>query len=1088
MKFRQLALVFAIFALMLLCGGAGILTSTAEVTPADVTIELRNSGVLLTGQSYQPQKIGDTDYFEFDYIDGMAISLKGTFPSSLGTYTGTSIRKDGMSYPNNINAVGVYSLVAVVDYNDQGIPKTVTKNVVITVRKATLNIVFDVTERYFKDAVGGASAHYSNKPSSVQNSSLKYTYYADEALTVPVGIPENAGTYYVRAYYEDVNNPNYEGQNTSVFTINPSAAVIIAESGEVAYSGEEIDPRHKLSADVEGDIIAPQYYAEVFLSGVWVQGNVTDAGEYQVRFRFAGSLANYASPYSNEYTLVVRKADTHFVKEDLTFEYSGASVDASSQLGSKIIFKNADYNTEIISGFGVLTYTYYKDGEPIAAPSEIGEYALRIEFAGTDNYNASDSGMIPLSIARKRIVFDIEGNYDPIEDTLTEQYTGEGFAVIYYLLDAELNGVSQVVEEESVDYYRIIGSASGDTHVLLEELPVVPGEYRVVIEVTTAHYYGIKELKLIIEKITLPESIALMYGDSIFEGAAIIYSAAPVEFLPVVPVIYDINGFVIEFEGRGATSYSRKAQAPQHAGTYTIHVELDSDIYYGSLSVDFTISKRIITVTPNDVSVVYGDRIYIVSGTLLYQAGNVTVTGLADGDTAASIVNYIRITIGDSALTQTNATISVGEYSLRTALRTDITHPSYIIDVDNSDAGVLTVTKRNLFVSMNDIAVIAGHSVAPTIKEITNFAYSDSLSNELRNAIQWDYYEGDSLLDAPPDRIGTYSIVAKGELANYIVNSINGTLTLCKASLADGNSLPFSAEGKFAPSQTLEVVYGSVTNAIKLAVSEKFEKHQAVRVINVTQKASTADGSRLTVYIDVSDLAKSSNYKVLARYGNAYTEVDFVLNGSTIEISELLMADSYIVCDVTRIDVMWYILAGAIALAVLVIGGTIFRIYYTGGFKKKHKEKGKIVQVQSKGKKSKDDEELEQLLQDFDESKVVREMTPAERLEKKRREDKFEQYRLKLQRLRASGDKALEDSLMASGVKNIDDEMIIQRMIEEDETRALRLEEEARLEKEAAERAKEKPKAVILPKNTDSYEQKSFAPKAKNDDDLDVDI
>ena len=91
-----------------------------------------------------------------------------------------------------------------------------------------------------------------------------------------------------------------------------------------------------------------------------------------------------------------------------------------------------------------------------------------------------------------------------------------------------------------------------------------------------------------------------------------------------------------------------------------------------------------------------------------------------------------------------------------------------------------------------------------------------------------------------------------------------------------------------------------------------------------------------------------------------------------------------------------------------------------------------------------EEEELDELIQNFDESTVRRELTPAERIALREKEEKYNQYRLRLQRMRGSGDKSMQDKLAGLQLGAADDDAIIARMIAEDEARAKELEEERR--------------------------------------------
>lgn len=1087
-KGKHLILVILVTALVLFAGTLLFETqergAEATVTPADITISLKNRGVTLTGEQYIYTP-GTIDTFELDYIDGMLITFAASFSPSLGTYTGINVSGD--IGPGGITAAGVYNVKVTVNYMEGGVAKQTDKSVVLTVNVVTLDIDFDITERYYKDSLTGASAHYRVKPASVNNSSLKYSYYSDEDLTVPIAVPENAGEYYVKAYYDDPDNQNYQGEAVTSFVINPSEASITAQNSEIKYSGNAIFLIDALNAAIQGECAA-DFIAEIDDGGGYNPAEtISEAGLYSVLFHFVGGDANFESPYSEEYNLIVSKADTHFEIQPISVYWNGGEIDLCGFFGSTIKLFNSDYGNEITSNHGEISCSYYDNtGNPILRPSEVGEYGVSFACAATENYNTAESEIIAYHIVKKDIIINVEGNFDLPSDTLTSAYNPDGTEVVYDLEDDQGNPLTEVLTKEEVTYYSVISESEYEE---LDGLPVMPGTYRVVIEVETEHFIGAKTLTLVITKVAFAQSIAIKHNGADFvSGGSIPYTAAAVALEPYVDALYDIDGYTVEFEGIAPTVYARSTVKPRHAGTYCTYVTLADDLYQGEESFIFTVTKLTVTVKPNDFSAVYGDRVYIVGGNLMYRAEDITVEGLASGDTPSSIVDNIRIIIGESDATQTSAEFGAGSYTLRTALKTESAHPSYIIDVSESDTGTLTITKRALTVSVNDITVAVGTAITPSIKNITGFAYADASNQSISSAMTYEYYAGEELLGTVPEATGLYTVKAVGTLLNYTINSVDGILTVCNSSLADLNLLPFSAEGKFAPEETLRIVYGGVSDEIKLAIKDKLPKHTAVRVFNVIEKAGTADGTGLKVIFNISDIDESDDFKVLAKYGNAYTEVDFAINGGIVTIEEIAMADAYILCDIDKIDYMWYIFGGAIFLIIAIVAGVILRIYLTGGFKKKFKNDGKAVTAQPVGKKYSDIDEIEEAIQSFDESTVVREMTPAEKLEMKRKEEQYEQYKLKLQRLRSTGDKTFEDSLKKSGIKNIDDDLIIEKMIEADEERMRRIEEEARLEKEAAEREKEKPKAVILPKNTESYEQKSFAPKPKDEDDLDIDI
>ncbi|NCA68397.1 MAG: hypothetical protein EOM87_10110, partial [Clostridia bacterium] len=358
---------------------------------------------------------------------------------------------------NSIINAGVYNLVLRINYDEGGVPKQVDKEVNITVNKVNVVIAFDNIQKYYKDSTGGALAHYVNKPASVQNSSLKYAYYEDIGATVPIaGIPENAGIYYVKAYYQDNNNPNYTGKKIEPFTVHKSEAVITAQSGTVVYSGENFDPKQALSSYVDGIISSPQYSAEVLVGGSWKADNIKNVGIHSVRFHFAGGDGNYENPFSETYNLTVSKADTHFVIEPISFVYNGAPVDISTLFGSGIALYNTHYNSTITSEYGAIHYNYFsKGGDPIAAPTLIGEYDCQVICDASSNYNAAQSAVIALSITKKPITFEFDGNFHAGTSTLTTNYSGEEIGISYTLYDSQSVLIGETVEEESIQYSTI---------------------------------------------------------------------------------------------------------------------------------------------------------------------------------------------------------------------------------------------------------------------------------------------------------------------------------------------------------------------------------------------------------------------------------------------------------------------------------------------------------------------------------------------------------------------------------------------------------------------------------------------------------
>ena len=113
----------------------------------------------------------------------------------------------------------------------------------------------------------------------------------------------------------------------------------------------------------------------------------------------------------------------------------------------------------------------------------------------------------------------------------------------------------------------------------------------------------------------------------------------------------------------------------------------------------------------------------------------------------------------------------------------------------------------------------------------------------------------------------------------------------------------------------------------------------------------------------------------------------------------------------------------------------------------------------------------------------------VQRIALREREEKYQQYKARLARMRTS-DRTLSEALSGLGVdKSADDDEIIRRMIEADEARAKQVEEDLKREQEEARRKEEEAKKVIILERSDEVlEQKTFAPTFVESDDDDIDI
>jgi hypothetical protein len=375
-------------------------------------------------------------------------------------------------------------------------------------------------------------------------------------------------------------------------------------------------------------------------------------------------------------------------------------------------------------------------------------------------------------------------------------------------------------------------------------------------------------------------------------------------------------------------------------------------------------------------------------------------------------------------------------------------------------------------------------------KDIEN--YINEEYNQLMDAFSLQYKdsEGNVSTELPTD-VGTYTvqIVANDSdiLHNYDVKY--RTMTLIIKSLSLETSEPtFLVEGQFGTKETLNVkkVNGSKYNS---TVSEKYKGYSVVAAYEIADPIET-EREQITFRVEAPTNVR--NVKLLYNDGSGWQEVSYTLEGNYMVFKQTTMASAYIVC--ARRAINW-LLIGLIVGGVLVAGGIVVVVLML----KKNQRSKVLAESASKqlaaptvtAEKVDENDELDSFIETFDESTVERELTPAERIALREKEEKYQQYKSRLERLRSS-DRTMNETLAALGLeKNADDEEIIARMIAEDEERARKVEEELRREEEEAKaREEEANRTVILERREDEVlEQKTFAPTLTdldNDDDIDI--
>ncbi|MGB9122905.1 MAG: MBG domain-containing protein, partial [Candidatus Angelobacter sp.] len=210
-------------------------------------------------------------------------------------------------------------------------------------------------------------------------------------------------------------------------------------------------------------------------------------------------------------------------------------------------------------------------------------------------------------------------------------------------------------------------------------------------------------------------------------------------------------------------TYSTTAIATSPVGTYPI-APTASDNGTGALAnytvtlnnATLTINPALLTVTAANATMVFGDPVPALSG---------TITGIRNGENITA-----------SFSTTTTSTSNVGTYPIVPAVSDNGTGAlvNYTVALNN---GTLTVTPAPLTVSAANSSMIYGDPVPVLSGTITGIKNANNITPTYST----------TATSASP--VGTYPIVptlsdnGTGALANYTVTSNNGTLTISPAPL-----------------------------------------------------------------------------------------------------------------------------------------------------------------------------------------------------------------------------------------------------------------------------------------------------------------
>ena len=910
------------------------------------------------------------------------------------------------------------------------------------------------------------------------------------------------GQYTVRAVLPTYSNYVLTG-NTSVYTVDTYKGSIEVDATEATlqYSGDSVNAVAVLGArNADGYPFHAEYSIDNGVSWTQVE-SLAAAKRYLVRYAFEGKPSNYAHPKTDDYVVTIEKGDASLralesvvtVGYSKTADYAAAVYNQKDtvwticdQAGNPITCESTDF---------VITYRLTTEGDFGATPpSTVGEYMVCIHYNATSDYNASAEDLVlSLSVVRGTVYlswkpYDAEMAYGT-KFALDDKYeVGSEEARQYIEYVHEHDEVQDEIRFALHYTYSADEGATWQSYTVTSAAPI-PGLYRVTADMECALYVGTTRVPAAIRV----HKVVLRKEDLDLSETSVVYGE-PVSVRPRAEGKIITGQWQVSFGQRGVYGVSAVS-----SGSYDVHLTLEDDPMY-SADLQYlgllTIRPRTVHLTVWDYDVVYGDRAFTQGVTY----GNDRLSGMVcwrpdevlEEDKTAFLATLSMTVTSPSganvAEIDSNFVVTTEGYPMQVACSSD----DYVIEIDRQ--GLLLVLPRPLRVSITSttgsMTVYEG-ATPRLVLNIDNWVL-DAEYEDLRNALSYTYVDVEgNAVEGTPTAPGSYTLKLTYEdvpvLSNYDVRYTTAKLTIKSLSLPT-TAADFAVTGHFDSNE--ELVVTKVANSVYSSEASKVLKgYDVVAAYEISHPRNAANGQitfRLAMPEGVRDPV------VLYLEGNQWTQVEATVEDGMLVFSQSAMASKYLICAKGEIN---WLLIGLIAGGVVLIAvGVVVALGVVRMRHNKHlaSEASKQVAAPTAAATGKpnEEEELDDFIDTFDESTVERELTPAERIALREKEEKYQQYKARLERMRTS-DRTLRDTLTALGISDSDDDdAIIARMIEADEERARQVEEEVRREEEAQRAAEEEAtRAVILERSDDVLEQKTFAPTiVDTDDDDDIDI
>lgn len=898
-------------------------------------------------------------------------------------------------------------------------------------------------------------------------------YYArsDYSVGIEALATYDAGTYSV---FAKINETNYDGKLTGSYQIKPYPVALSVVEVQTLSFDQVVD---KSMAELFSLSVEPPFSAICKLTDAnSTMSYIETVGEYSVQFFYEGKSSNFLYPSTPVYTLSVTKAQPALAGEALQLAYRPQLATLFPQnlldaYGSAYWLENSA--GEIIQrrpeGF---SFAFFEndEGAPGAAlasfPTDIGSYWVEIAYLGDTNYEGCAALQIPLVITKQDVSDELA--MWPAENT---RYDGNAKDIIYevdnedYRLWTESGNQADI----RVDYYQ------GES--LLPGAPSLPGEYRAVLVLDSACFVGSHEMAFTVTHAVLSEE-TVRYTKEWVYGQEVLPS-------PTASVSETVDGnWQILYAVTGSSEWTNQ---PKHSGWYDLRITLSEDSRYTFDHVyqqGLYVAPKPVALTVHARTVAYGDSINW--GTPRYGELGVGDVWWPDGgvmaaDRAAFLQSLsLAVLVEGQEILGADARLTAG---MRLSVQLVSSASDYVVSL--AEESWLTVEARPLSVRVDLPSIYYGATPRPYVSVDSTRVVFNQDAAMLADCFEivWLSADGEVLPETPTE-VGNYAVRTKPKadlspaLAALVANYApihTTTQWQIKSKQVATNQSGFEVEGLFEEGQSLTVEKGIATD-YQSVVKQYAAGYNAQAVYQIDRTPSST--GTVTVRLDITGI---KNAILLVSYDNTtWQRVDCTQSGSWLIFEAPYLASRYLVCSPEETN--WALIGGLIAAGVAVLVLVILLVVRAT---RRGKTQTATVATPNADRHKSEEDELDDIIATFDESTVVRELTPAERLALREKEEKFNQYRQRLARMRGGGDKAMQDKLAEYSLSCADDEAIIMKMIAEDEARAKALEEEILAEEEEAAAT---PAAVILARPDYELNARQVAPTHRKDDDDEVDI